>query len=587
MFNYDKICSALSKSGKRWVFEDVNERDILHLKQKFNVSDLSASIALRRSSSVQECEEMFFPTIKELLPDPSVLPDSEHAFEFVYNALLDKRKMAVWGDYDVDGACSAALLIKYFSSIGIGMTPYIPDRFQEGYGPNQHGLQQLKNDGVSVVFVVDCGTTAFDPLEWAKSNGIDVIIIDHHRVGSSHPKCEAFINPKRMDCECSDSIKNLCAGGLVFLFLVGLNRYLRNSSYFEDIDEPNMMLLMDIVALSTVCDMVLIKGLNRAMVKQGLKVMRCRKNPGISALFDIARVKESPTFSHLGYALGPRINAGGRIGDSSLGVKLLSSKDYIEAMRFARQLNDLNQERQRIEKYVEQQASIQAIEQKDRPFIFAVGEGWHEGVMGIVAGRLKDAFYKPSLAITIIGDSAKGSARSIPGLDIGQLIHEAYEQRILSNGGGHFMAGGFRLEKKNLKSFETFAEQFFFTNRPTDTIPLINLDGAISLQTLRSGEFLQSIEIMEPFGVGYPIPKFLISDVRFEDVIQIGGGHFNVKIVQLDDKKHSAVCFRAVGNSIGEWLLNNKSELASCVVSVYVDKKMGLSKAHLVLEDVM
>lgn len=584
----EKGSGELSKTGKKWVFRKIDERDVLYLKQTYNLTHLAATLAANRLDNPQEAEDFFLPMLKTHMPDPDVLPDAQEAFAFTHECLQQKKKMAVWGDYDVDGACAAALCVRYFQSLGHEIEAYVPDRFQEGYGPNEKGLQALKDSGVTTVFIVDCGTTAFEPLEWAEKNGLEAVIIDHHRVSSHMPSCKAFINPKRIDYKGPENLKTLCAAGLVFLFFVGLNRYLRGQGWFKTSDaEPDLFNLLDLVALSTICDMVPLKGLNRAFVRQGLKVMQQRKNVGLKILMDLSRLREAPTASNVGYIIGPRINAGGRIGDSSLGVKLLSSRDPYEAREFAQQLDQLNQERQRIERDVEEQAYQQALEQHSKPYLLLMGEQWHEGVLGIVASHLKEIFFKPTFVLTDKGDSTmRGSARSVPGLDIGQLIHHASDRGILLNGGGHPMAGGLSLDRSYYDTFCQFLSGFFEGYTPRTSAPTLVIDKAVSLQDLKDKTLFESLRLLEPFGVDYPQPRFLLSNVRFENITPFGYNHFRMKLVQLDGHSYPVVCFRAMGQEIGKWLLSSASQLVDCVVTVQLDRYYGLSKAQLILEDI-
>ena len=576
----------LSKTGKKWIFYEKNHKDLLYLKQTYNLSDLEASLALNRMKTLEESVDVIMPLLKTHLPDPCVLPDSAKAFEFTHNFLLKNEKIAVWGDYDVDGACAAALFVRYFQSLSYPIVAYIPDRFQEGYGPNEKGLHFLKEQGISTVFIVDCGTTSFEALAWAHKHNLNIIIIDHHRVGSSYPNCIALLNPTRPDYEGPEILKSLCAGGLVYLFLIGLNRYLKQKNYFQDSKEIDLIPLLDLVALSTICDMVPLRGLNRVFVKQGLKVMGKRKNMGLNALFDLSKIKKHPTASDLSYVIGPRINAGGRIGDSSLGVKLLSCDDPYETKIFAQELELLNKKRQYIERHVEESAYQQALLQKEENFLMLLEENWHEGVLGIVAGRLKDIFYKPSFVFTTKGSFIKGSARSVSGTDIGKLITSAYENGILLSGGGHPMAGGLSLKKEKIEEFKAFVHDFFSKNEPKKDPPYLEIDHAINLQTLGNQEFIKAIEWLEPFGVGHPSPKFLLSNIRFETFLPFGANHFRTKLVQLDGKTYPAVAFRALNNELGKWISTSPSQLVECVIFPRVERNFGLCKVHLILEDI-
>jgi single-stranded-DNA-specific exonuclease len=577
----------LSRTGRSWIFPEIQEKDVLYLQQKYKISAMAARLTAHRIRSTDEGDEIFFALIKNHLPDPMHLPDIEKALDHTHSCLQKKKPLAVWGDYDVDGACAAALLVRYFRRLGMSIVPYVPDRFQEGYGPNAKGLLSFNDQGIKDVFIVDCGTTAFEPLKMAKSNGMNVIVIDHHRVGINHPEALAFVNPKRKDYAGPLQIQELCAGGLVFLFLVGLSRYLREKNFFSDVEEPDLFSFLDLVALSTICDMMPLRHINRAFVKQGLKVMRARKNIGLASLLDTSGIQEAPNPIHMGYVVGPRINAGGRIGDSSLGVRLLSCENKADALNLAQELTQLNQERQIIERKISKEALSKAIAQKDHAYLFVWGEDWHEGVLGIIASYLKETFYKPTFVLTAKGDYLKGSARSVPGIDIGELVHIACEKKLLTFGGGHPMAGGLTLERIQLDPFLSFIDEFFSHNKVEETQPSLTIDMPITLDQLNSPDFFEIIELLGPFGANYAQPKFLVSHVRLEHMIIFGYNHLKMYGTQFNGRKrHSIICFRQADKPIGKWLLSQPSHIADCVFTVQIDNKWGYKKALLILEDI-
>jgi len=577
-----------SRTGKIWMHPQDCERTILFLKQKYDISDMAARLASHRLMSLDEADEIFSPYLRNQLPDPSFLPDIELAFEHTLSCLLAQKKIGIWGDYDVDGACSSALLVKYFRSLNIGVTPYIPDRFQEGYGPNTAGLLALHEQGINTVFIVDCGTTAFEPLAEAKKKGMTIIIIDHHRVAPLHPENYALINPKRADYTGPLLLQQLCAGGLVFLFLVGLSRYLREHHYFDQNGhtEPDLYSYLDLVALSTICDMMPLRHINRAFVKQGLKVMRQRKNIGLTCLIDASRVKDVPNPIHLGYTIGPRINAGGRIGDASLGVRLLSCEDKAAAMQMAQELNQLNQERQAIERTTLEQAMAQARMQLEKPYIFVFGDHWHEGVLGIMASHVKEAFFKPSFVLTAKGSWLKGSVRSVPGIDISDLIHRASEKNLLVTGGGHPMAGGLTVEREKLPQLLAFIDSFFQECEPAPESPAIPIDMAVTFEQLRSPEFFQALECVGPFGADYPQPKFLASNLMLEHVKPFGYNHLRMYGVQANGQSHAMVFFRQAEKEIGKWLLSKPSHRVDCLLSIQSEYRWGYQRALLIIEDI-
>ena len=577
-----------SRMGKTWLHPKDCERTILFLRQKYDISDMAARLASHRLHSLDEADEIFSPYLRNQLPDPSFLPDVELAFEHTLSCLLGKKPLGIWGDYDVDGACSAALLVKYFRALDIPVTPYIPDRFQEGYGPNAAGLLALHDQGIETVFIVDCGTTAFQPLAAAKKRGMSVIVIDHHRVAPLHPDSLALINPKRADYTGPLLLQQLCAGGLVFLFLVGLSRYLRDQNYFDENGktEPDLYSFLDLVALSTICDMMPLRHINRAFVKQGLKVMRQRKNVGLTCLIDTSRIKDVPNPIHLGYTIGPRINAGGRIGDASLGVRLLSCEDKPAAMHMAQELNQLNQERQAIERTTLEQAMAQAQMQTEKPYIFVFGDHWHEGVLGIMASHVKEAFFKPSFVLTAKGSWLKGSVRSIPGVDIADLIHRACEKNLLVTGGGHPMAGGLTVEREKLPELFDFIDTFFQECDTPPESPSIPIDMAITFEQLRSPEFFQALECVGPFGADYPQPKFLASGLLIEHVKPFGYNHLRMYGVQPNGQSHAMVFFRQAEKDIGKWLLSKPSHRVDCLLTIQSEYRWGYQRALLIIEDI-
>jgi single-stranded-DNA-specific exonuclease len=571
---------------KEWLFPNASFEDIQMLQEKYDVSEVAARLTLHRIQNLQEADVIFSPYLKNHLPDPSLLPDVEKAYAHVYQSLKAGKKFGVWGDYDVDGACSSALLMKYFKMLGFSMTPYVPDRFEEGYGPNIQGMAFLKSQGIQDLFIVDCGTTAFEPLEFAQEQGFQVIVIDHHRVGDFFPKCHSFINPKRFDYQGPEILANLCAGGLVFLFLVGLNRYLRENNFFsEKCPEPDLLMLLDLVALSTICDMMPLRDVNRVFVKQGLKVMRYRKNIGLTALIDASGVKEPPNPMHLSYNVGPRVNAGGRIGDASLGAQLLSCDDLNQSLEISKQLNLLNQERQQIERKVEEEAHIQAQAQSQQPVLFLYSDSWHEGVLGIIASHLKEIYYKTTFVMTLRKGLLKGSVRSIPGFDVGELIHQACEKKLLVTGGGHPMAGGLTLDPVLKEEFLEFVQFFFQNNRTEEVHPPIIVDMPLTFQMLKDPKFFEALEMVGPFGAQYSPPKFLCSRIRLESIIPFGYNHLRMQGFQMDGRRCSLVYFRSADKEVGEWLRSKSTHLVDCVVTIQIDNRFSYPKPYLIIED--
>lgn len=426
----------------------------LAMAQQHEVSELLAGILVGRKVAVEDVPQHLNPTLRDYMPDPFALIDMDKAVARLMRAIDDHESIVVFGDYDVDGATSTTLLVNYFAQLGIAITPYIPDRMTEGYGPNLAAFNTLIDNGANLIITVDCGTLAHAPIAFAQSQGVDVIVLDHHLSSGDLPNAHAIVNPNRVDE--TSTLTNLAAVGVTFLTLVALNAKLKAREYFRDIAPPNLLALLDLVALGTVCDVMTLTGLNRAFVAQGLKVMAQRRNVGLSVLADVARMDETPNVYHLGFLLGPRINAGGRVGKSGLGVELLTSHDAHEAARVAAILDTHNLERQAIEASVSEQAFKAAEIQANLPVIMVAGNGWHQGVIGIVAGRLKERYSRPAIVLSLDAGVGKASARSVAGADIGAAIHAAIAQGLITTGGGHAMAAGFTADETKLGDLHAF-----------------------------------------------------------------------------------------------------------------------------------
>jgi single-stranded-DNA-specific exonuclease len=588
--DHANVSETLSCTGKQWRQLEPDLRKAQYLMQTYALSALTAQILAKRLTNPEETPLFLNPLLKHQLPDPEHLPDLQPALERIARALQAKEKIAIWGDYDVDGATSSALWVRYFRELGVEVEAYIPDRFQEGYGPNTKGLQTLFQKGISLVITVDCGTTAFEPLAFAKKQGIDVIVIDHHRGEALNPDCFALINPYRLDVEANlvEPYQGLAAVGLSFLVAVGLNRFLREQGAFNAGKEPDLLSLLDLVALGTVCDVMSLRGLNRTFVTQGLKVLAQRTNLGLQTLCDVAGLNTYPTAYHLGFLLGPRINAGGRIGNASLGVQLLICESLREAEKISQKLNTLNQERQQIEAELEQEACAQAMSQLEEGATALVvsGDNWHAGVIGIVAGRLKERFYRPTFVISFEAGQGKGSARSIPGLDISSLIHEACHQGILQGGGGHAMAGGFSLESTKMDAFQTFLQHktaaFYASHSGT---PVVEVDACLTFQAL-SFPMVEEIGKLAPFGAGNPQPRFLFQQVRIAKAAFFAEQHARLTLKQADGAQVEGVVFRAKDTPLGRAIFSHTQGILDIVGTVQLSHWGGSSKIQLIVEDV-
>lgn len=573
-----------SESGKKWKIRPYNEKDVLLLTQRLGLPTIVAQMLAARGFQPEEAAAFLKPTLKETMPDPYILKDMEKAVKRIAEAINQKQKIVIFGDYDVDGATSSALLFRYFQQLGVVAKVYIPDRIDEGYGPNALAFDMLKKEGTHLVITVDCGTTSFDPLAHAAEIGLDLIVIDHHVAEPKLPVAVAIVNPNRLD-EPQNSLQTLAAVGMSFLLAVALNRHLRHIGYFKDIKEPDLRQLLDLVALGTVCDVMPLKGLNRTFVKLGLKVMANRQNLGLKTLSNITKIDSMPTTYHLGFILGPRINAGGRVGEADLGSLLLRTENPTQAEEIALRLDEYNRVRKEIEKEVLQAAFRQADTQLS-PVIVTADRQWHPGVIGIVAGRLKEKYNRPSCVISLSDEGiGKGSARSIPGIDLGSIIHAAKQSGILIAGGGHAMAAGFTVEEKRIPEFHSFLNERAQQFMSEDNVPILHLDGVLNLNSL-TPDLVRKIDAMEPFGTGNPSPKFALSNLRILKLDIFSGEHIRIIAGQLDHAKINAIAFRAVQTDMGQALINHRGMPVHLAGSLKLDTWMGTEKLQFVIEDV-
>src|SRR5579883_2440530 len=440
-----------SVTGRRWAARLADERLALAMAQRHGQPDAICRLLAAREVDLEGVPDFLEPTLRKFLPDPSHLKDMDVAVARLVRAVQGGEKIVVFGDYDVDGATSSALLLRFFRSVGGNIGVYIPDRRKEGYGPNAPALLKLREEGAAVVVTVDCGVTAYEPLLAAKQAGLDMIVIDHHQAEIALPEGLAVIDPNRVDDDSPH--KQLAAVGVAFLLAVGVNRALRSANWYgTSRPEPDLRQWLDLVALGTVCDVVPLTGVNRALVRQGLKILARRANPGLAALADIARIDEAPGAFHLGFLLGPRVNAGGRVGEADLGVRLLTTTDPAEARALAARLDIYNQERQAIEAAMLEEAVAKVEAMPAGSIVFAAAEGWHPGVIGIIASRLKERYSRPSFVIALEGAIGKGSGRSVSGIDMGAAVIAAKQAGLITNGGGHAMAAGLTLASARISA---------------------------------------------------------------------------------------------------------------------------------------
>ncbi len=546
-----------SVCGKRWRQRGAapgGDNIALAISQKHGLPDLVGRLLAARGLTADEVPSYLEPTLREQLPDPARFRDMDKAVARLVAAIGAGERIAVWGDYDVDGATSAALLIRYFRAIGHPIEYYIPDRMKEGYGPNAPALLKLRGDGIAVVVTVDCGITAHEPLAAARDAGLDVIVVDHHQAEPALPPAHAVVNPNRIDEE--PGFGQLAAVGVTFLLLVALNRALRAAGRFGERPEPDLMTLLDLVALGTVCDVVPLTGLNRALVSQGLKIAARRQNVGLVALSDIARMEAAPGTFHCGFLLGPRINAGGRVGESDLGTRILSTTDPGEAHRIAIRLDALNDERRQIEQNVLEAAIAQVGDEPTAvPLIFAASPGWHPGVIGIVASRLVERYGRPAFVIALDNGIGKGSGRSMPGLDLGNAVIAARQAGLLVNGGGHAMAAGLTVEAGKLEPLREFlaARLLQMNDGKVEVARTLGIDAPLAPGAIDIA-LAERVAALGPFGSGNPEPRFALPGVRILRADPMGTGHLRCFVAGSDGKQVNAVAFRVAETPLGDLL---------------------------------
>jgi len=522
--------------------------------------DIVTQLLLSRGVAPDDLERHRNPSLRAFLPDPSLFRDMDVAADRLAQAVLSGEQLTVYGDYDVDGATSAALLIRLLRALGHEARAYIPDRLLEGYGPSGEALVRLGEEGSSLIVTVDCGAMAHQALDMAHQAGIDVIVVDHHKCSAELPRALALVNPNRLDeDDQAAAYGHLAAVGVAFLLAVATVRALRRQGFFASRPEPDLFGLLDLVALGTVADVAALHGLNRALVAQGLKVMARREGVGMAALIDASRLSRAPTCSDLGFALGPRINAGGRVGEASLGVRLLTTEDPDEARAIAAQLSALNEERRAIEAAVQEAAEAQVEAQHNRAVLTLAGRGWHPGVIGIVAGRIKEKTGKPTLVVALDADEAgngKGSGRSIAGVDLGAAIIAAREAGLLVAGGGHAMAAGLTVAPGGIEPLgEWLDSQLGTAVSQAMTNQALLLDLAVAPGGL-TPHLVEELESAGPYGMGWPGPRVAVGPVRLVKADLVGTDHVRLIVRGEDGASFKAIAFRAAATELGQTLLH-------------------------------
>jgi len=579
-----------SARGRRWVerLEPGRALTATSISQAHGLPELLGRVLAARGAETHTVSRYLDPSLRTLLPDPARLQDMEKAAERFASAIRGEEPIAVFGDYDVDGAASVALIGRFLRAHEQTVATYIPDRLTEGYGPTPDALTGLVKDGARLILTVDCGTTAEAAIAAANDAGAEVIVIDHHQADEALPPAFAVLNPNRQDDLSGQG--HLAAAGVVFLFLVGVTRALRRGGYYRDRPEPDLLGLLDLVALATVCDVVPLREVNRAFVAQGLKVLRLRHNQGLRALADEARIDEAPTSYTLGFILGPRINAGGRVGASNLGARLLATDDEIEARAIAAKLEALNAERRAIEErmleeaFALAEASLAAA--PDRALLFLGAEGWHKGLLGLIAGRVADRFHLPAFVASLEPDgTATGSARSIAAVDLGAAIRAAVHEGLLVKGGGHAMAAGFKLERRKQESLLAFLlERLARPVAQATAIRHLAIDGALSAGGANK-ELMDLLDRAGPYGPGHLEPRFVFPAHRISRVRSIKDAHVRCTLHASDGARIEACAFRVADTPLATLLLKGEGLPLHVAGHLRRTSWQGRESVELMIED--
>jgi single-stranded-DNA-specific exonuclease len=547
---------ARSATGRRWIWRQGEARTGLGIAQRLGLPEIVGRLLAARGVGVEAAADFLEPTLRALMPNPALLKDMGAAASRLADAAQRGEQVAVFGDYDVDGACSGALMVRLLRELGCRVTHYVPDRIEEGYGPNPAAIAKLCDRGATLIVTVDCGIAAAEALAAAQGRA-DVVILDHHKAEGPVPPVRAAVNPNRLDCE--SGLRTLCAAGVAFLAGVATLGEMRRRGAFAAGQGPDLKGYLDLVALATVCDVMPLTGFNRALVAQGLKVMARRDRPGIAALLEVAQARDAPTAHTLGYLLGPRINASGRIAESDLGLRLLVEDDPVEARAMAQRLDEVNRRRQEVEGEVLSAAMAAAERQADQghPVILVTGDGWHPGVVGIVAGRIKEKFNRPACVAGVAGGLAKGSGRSVPGVDLGAAIIAARQAGLLETGGGHAMAAGFSFRTGRAGEVQAWLDERLSHAAGLPSAADLPVEGTLGVQGA-TVEMAQAVSRLAPFGAGNEEPVFVLSRARVVRADRVGKEGNSVRAFLEGEgggPRLKAICFRAKEGPLAEALL--------------------------------
>ena len=582
--NITKIESSLSLSNRKWKFKKVDERNVIYLAQKYNLKYIVSKLLVIRGVTDETILTFLNPVINQDLPNPDDLKDINKASERVIEAIKKKHKIGIIADYDVDGSTSASILFKFLRNFTTSIILKIPNRLIDGYGPNIKLMQEMLDNKIDLLFTLDCGTTSNEIIDNKKFKEIDVIVIDHHLSDESLPNVHAIINPNRHD-DTSDC-QQLAAVGVTFLFLMHLRKSLREQNMFQEQKEPNLLSYLDLVALGTVCDVVELKKYNRFFVKKGLELIHKRYHKGISKLIDNSKIASSPTSQDLGFIVGPQINAASRIDDSSLASKLLITNDIEQIESISRKLFLLNEKRKLIESQIFDDAKKQASKQEDSKYILVYGNDWHKGVLGIIASKILEIYYKPVIVISFLNKIGVGSARSIDNIDLGKIIFQAKHENIIISGGGHSMAAGLKIDNSNLDLFKQFLDKIFFSYDNKIFERTDYFDSLISVNDLNL-ELLEGIGKIEPYGKANPEPIFVINDIKIDSIKVIKNKHILLFFENDLGQKIKGIAFNVKDTILGDYLekFNQYKLLIACTITL--DKFTTKQVPQLIVKDIM
>ncbi len=572
--------------GKNWISKRYNEDQVNFLKENFDLSEIVSKLIAIRNINIEEVKLFLNPKIKNFLPNPFILKDMEKAADRTVKAIKNNEKIGIFGDYDVDGATSTAILGNYFNQIDRKIEIYIPDRKSEGYGPNQQGFEKLISNGSKLIFTVDCGTLSFDTINFSQSKNTDVLVLDHHQSDLKLPNAFSIVNPNRFDDK--SNLNYLCAAGVCFMFLVALNKKLREIDWFKknNIDEPNLMNYLDLVSLGTVCDVVPLIGLNRAIVRQGLEVLKNKLNLGLKTLKNVCGIESNITTYHLGYVIGPRINAGGRVGKCSHGANLLLSKDSKETFKIATELESFNEERRLIESNMLKKIKNTISINSDDPVIVLSGHNWHEGIIGIIASRLKEKYNKPTVIISVEKGLGRASARSVSGFDIGTVIINAVQNKILKKGGGHKMAGGFTIDENKIEEFKDFLKKKFLKiEKNLNKKNILLFDAKISPSALNES-FFSEVNSLSPFGSGNPEPKFVVENLELLKSSVVADKHIRSLLSAPDGSAIKSIAFNAIKTDLETYLLSKNRKKFNILGKLSLNEWKGQKKVEFIIDDI-